>query len=75
MVGGRRRHNGRVGVRTAIKEEMLSAGEVDVEEVELLLEADEDAAQVVGVFALVGGVARHGLDTSRACIRVLVHLL
>ena len=58
-----------------MKENLLPAGEVDLEEVKLVLAANEDVAQVVGVFALGGGVACHGPGTSCACVWVLVRLL
>jgi hypothetical protein len=64
-----------IEVGISAEEELLPAGEGVVDEVELVLAADEDAAQVIGVVAWPGAVARHWLDTSRACFRMLMRLL
>ncbi len=56
--GRRCLHRG-IKVGSGVEENLLPAGEVDIEEVELLLATDEDLVEVVGVEARLGCVARH----------------
>jgi len=51
VVGGRSCLDRGIEVGIGMEEELPPAGEVDVKEVELVLVADKDAAQVVGVVA------------------------